>query len=95
MYPRISSRSQLWEGVGTWDALVPTPSSLQNGVGSGARGECLYILTFLHVVKSKTLAPDPTTGYSIGFREYSIECDLDSRFKIQGAREKFALHLES
>ena len=41
MYPRLSSKSQLWEGVGTWDALVPTPSSRQNGVGSWARGECL------------------------------------------------------
>ena len=40
MYPRLSS-SQLWEGVGTWDALVPTPSSLQNG-GSWARGECPF-----------------------------------------------------
>ena len=34
MYPRLSSKSKLWEGVDTWDALVPTPSSLQNGVGS-------------------------------------------------------------
>ena len=38
MYPRLSSKSQLWEGVGTWDAL---PSSRQNGVDSWARGECL------------------------------------------------------
>ena len=38
MYPRLSSKSQLWEGAGAWDALAPTPSSLQNGVGSWARG---------------------------------------------------------
>ena len=37
----------------------------------------------------------PTTGYSDGFRAYSIEYSSDSRFKIQGTREKFALHLES
>ena len=41
MYPRLSSKSQLWEGVGTWDALVRTPSSRQNRVGCWARGECL------------------------------------------------------
>ena len=23
MYPRLSSQSRLWEGMGSWDALVP------------------------------------------------------------------------
>ena len=32
---------------------------------------------------------------SKGFKTYSVEYASDPRFKIQGARENFALHLES
>ena len=47
------------------------------------------------VIKYQTLAPDPTTGYSNGFRAYSIEYASDSRFKIQGAGQTSPWHLES
>ena len=33
--------------------------------------------------------------YSNVFKTYSVEYASDPRFKIQGARENFALHLES
>ena len=34
MYPRLSSQSRLWDGLGSWDALVSMPFSekLQDGV---------------------------------------------------------------
>ena len=41
MYPRLSSQSRLWEGMGSWDALVSMPFSEISAalVGWGA---CLY-----------------------------------------------------
>ena len=44
-----------------------------------------------------TLAADQdrAAAYSDVFKTYSVEYASDPRFKIQGARENFALHLES
>ena len=58
MYPRLSSKSQLWEGVGTWDALVPTPSSRQNGVVLGL-GESACKSYLSSMLLSTTLRPGP------------------------------------
>ena len=38
MYPRLSSQSRLWEGMGSWDALVSMPFSEISAAGS----ICLY-----------------------------------------------------
>ena len=43
----------------------------------------------------QTLAADEDRAYSNVFKTYSVEYASDPRFKIQGARENFALHLES
>ena len=44
MYPRLSSQSRLWEGMGSWDALVPMPFSEISAAerrGLMGSGECL------------------------------------------------------
>ena len=53
---------------------------------------CTHVLCLNHVQFRK---PDPTTGYSNGFRAYSIEYSSDPRFKIQGAGQTSPGHLES
>ena len=44
MYPRLSSQSRLWEGMGSWDALVSMPFSEISAAGRRAlmgSGACL------------------------------------------------------
>ena len=44
LYPRLSSQSRLWEGMGSWDALVSMPFSEISAAGRRAlmgSGACL------------------------------------------------------
>ena len=50
---------------------------------------------FLPYLVIKTLAADEDGAYSNVFKTYSVEYASDPRFKIEGARENIALHLES
>ena len=98
MYPRLSSQSRLWEGMGSWDALV---SMLFSEKAAGRRalmgsGACLWIGSSLSF--NTKLSPRTKIGR---IQTYSKRILLntpriqDSRFKVPGRTLPCTLNLES